>query len=57
MLSGNTERNFVVDQWGQVPGFAESWRVSYTFPQPCQDYNLEASATLLLKALEFTRLE
>lgn len=57
MLSGRTEGGSVADQCEQVPGFAESRQVSPTFPETCQDYNLVASTTLLLKALEFTRLE
>lgn len=57
MLSGRTEGGSVADQCEQVPGFAVSHQVSPTFPETCQDYNLVASTTLLLKALEFTRLE
>lgn len=32
-------------------------QMSYTFPEPCQDYNLITSVSVLLKALKFTKLE
>lgn len=43
------EKDFVANQWKQVSCLTMSSQMSDTFPEPCQDYNLIPSATLLLK--------